>query len=61
MTLDTPAPREAKDLSADERWAIWVAKNVEQDRRARNYAIAFAAALAVSGIAALAIALARQV
>lgn len=49
-----------KDLSADERWAIWMAKNVEQDRRTRKYAIAFSAAVAVSLIVAFAVTLLRQ-
>lgn len=59
MTIDSLAPRESTDLAADERWAVWIAKNVEQDRRTRNFSIAFAAAVGVSLAIAFAVTLVR--
>ena len=52
---DTTKATELADQEA--RWAAWVARNVERDREAQKYKVAFAVTVAIVLAASLAIAL----
>jgi hypothetical protein len=42
MHTETGSALEIETSTAEERWVAWVARNVEQDRKARKRAIAVA-------------------
>ena len=46
MATDTVAYGRAERVSSDERWAAWVARGVEHDRKIKNRAVAIATAVA---------------
>jgi hypothetical protein len=46
MTIDAPASGRAEVLTKDERWAAWVARGVEHDRKLKKRSIAIACATA---------------
>jgi hypothetical protein len=48
-----------ENVSSDERWAAWLAKGVEHDRKAKKRLIAIAAAIAAGGALSLGIFLLR--
>lgn len=50
MALETVASRSAEGLTSDERWAAWVAKGVEHDRKTRKRASGILVAVA-TGVA----------
>jgi hypothetical protein len=47
MPIEPVAPGHAPDLSHEQRWDVWMAKGVEDDRKFRTHAILAAATLAV--------------
>ena len=47
MATETVAYSRAEGVSSDERWAAWVARGVEHDRKLKKRAIVTAAAVAV--------------
>ena len=49
----------ADAVSSDERWAAWVARGVEHDRKIKKRAIVFAAAVAAAAAMSLMIFLLR--
>lgn len=57
--LSTLAPSRAKVVSSDERWAAWVAKGVEHDRRIKARAIAIATAVGAGAFLSLIVFLLR--
>jgi hypothetical protein len=59
MATETVAYSRAESLSSDERWAAWVARGVEHDKKLKTRVFAFAAALAAGGALALVIFLLR--
>jgi hypothetical protein len=44
MAIETVAYTRAESVSSDERWAAWVARGVEHDRKLKKRAIAIVAA-----------------
>jgi len=52
MPVETIAHVRGDDLSADQRWAAWVAKGVEHDRKGRKHALVVAVALAAGAAVA---------
>ena len=59
MATETVAYSRAESVSSDERWAAWVAKGVEHDRKIKKRVIAIAAAIAAGGALSLVIFLLR--
>ena len=59
MATDTVAFSRAEVVSSDERWAAWVAKGAEHDRRIKERAIAIAAAVAAGAFLSLIVFLLR--
>jgi hypothetical protein len=59
MAAETVANSGAELMSFDERWAAWVAKGVERDRRMKKRAIVTASAVAAATLLSLIIALLR--
>jgi hypothetical protein len=53
MATETVAYRRAEVMSADERWAAWVAKGAEHDRKIKERAIAIATAVAAGAFLSL--------
>jgi hypothetical protein len=47
MSTKSVAPSYAHDLSPEQRWDVWLAKGVEEDRKFRSRALAAAATLAI--------------
>lgn len=59
MATDTVAYRRAEVVSSDERWASWVAKGAEHDRKIKGRAIAIATAVAAGAFLSLIVFLLR--
>jgi hypothetical protein len=59
MATETVAYSRAEGVSSDERWAGWVARGVEHDRKIKQRAIAIAAAVAAGAAMPLVIFLFR--
>lgn len=59
MAAETVAYSGAEVVSADERWAAWVAKGAEHDRRIKERAIAIATAVAAGAFLSLVVFLLR--
>jgi hypothetical protein len=59
MATETVAYSRAELLSSDERWAAWVARGVEHDRKLKKRAIAIATAVAAGAGLSLVIFLLR--
>jgi hypothetical protein len=57
MAAETVAYSRAEGLTADERWAAWVARGAEHDKKVKSRAIAIAVAVAAGGAVWLAIVL----
>jgi hypothetical protein len=47
MSIKSVAPSHAHDLSPEQRWDVWLAKGVEEDRKFKNRALVAATTLAV--------------
>ena len=59
MATETVAYSRAELVSSDERWAAWVARGVEHDRKIKKRAIAIATAVAAGAALSLVIFLLR--
>lgn len=59
MAIETVPSTRAESLSSDERWAAWIARGVEHDRKFKKRAIAIAAAVAAGAAVSLVIFLFR--
>ena len=59
MATETVAYSRAESVSSDERWAAWVAKGVEHDKKIKKRVLAIAAAIAAGGALSLVIFLLR--
>ena len=59
MAIETVPHTRAESISSDERWAAWVARGVEHDRKLKKRAIAIAAAVAAGAAMSLVIFLLR--
>ena len=59
MATETVAYSRPESVSSDERWAAWVAKGVEHDKKIKKRVIAIAAALAAGSVLSLVIFLLR--
>ena len=59
MATETVAYSRAESVSSDERWAAWVAKGVEHDKKIKKRVVAIAAAIAAGGALSLVIFLLR--
>jgi hypothetical protein len=55
MAIETVPYTRAESVSSDERWAAWVARGVEHDRKLKKRVIAIAAAVAASAAMSLVI------
>lgn len=53
MATETVAYSRAEVVSSEERWAAWVAKGAEHDRKIKGRAIAIATAVAAGAFLAL--------
>jgi hypothetical protein len=53
MATETVAYSRAELLSSDERWAAWVARGVEHDRKIKKRAIGIATAVAAGAALSL--------
>jgi hypothetical protein len=59
MATETVAYSRAERVSSDERWAAWVARGVEHDRKIKQRGVAIAIAVAAGAALSLAISLLR--
>ena len=59
MATETVAYSRAEVVSSDERWAAWVAKGAEHDRKLKERAIAIATAVAAGALLSLMVFLLR--
>jgi len=59
MATETVAYSRAELVSSDERWAAWVARGVEHDRKLQKRAIAISTAVAAGAALSLVIFLLR--
>lgn len=53
MTIGTDTLVPVKDLSSEERWDIWVARGVEDDRKFKKRAVVTFAAIVAIAVGAL--------
>ena len=59
MATETVAYSRAERVSSDERWAAWVARGVEHDRKIKQRGVTIATAVAAGAALSLAISLFR--